>query len=251
MHLVGDAHAAGLLAQQPTNPGSVQLVGCAGIESNGSPPPVWSGPAAWISLACPDHHHSHHRPAIVRLSSLRSSCGTPPPRHLFTAGRNKKLGCNHVFHLHCLRSWLERQQNCPICRRSVVPPTPAAAAPAPAARAAGVPAPPGGAQAGMGAAAPGAPAAAAAAHVPGQGLPAFQPPAAAQQPAAAGAALPAAGWPGAMHPGVAPPPLRRRRGWRFIGGAGAGEAAAQGVAVDAAGWHMVAHYPQVGGWCHC
>lgn len=25
----------------------------------------------------------------------------------------KKLSCGHVFHFHCLRSWLERQQNCP------------------------------------------------------------------------------------------------------------------------------------------
>ena len=27
--------------------------------------------------------------------------------------RPKKLSCNHVFHLACLKSWLERQQNCP------------------------------------------------------------------------------------------------------------------------------------------
>jgi E3 ubiquitin-protein ligase synoviolin len=25
----------------------------------------------------------------------------------------KKLICGHVFHFHCLRSWLERQQSCP------------------------------------------------------------------------------------------------------------------------------------------
>ncbi|GAX73837.1 hypothetical protein CEUSTIGMA_g1287.t1 [Chlamydomonas eustigma] len=35
------------------------------------------------------------------------------------SGSNKKLFCGHVFHLHCLRSWLERQQNCPTCRGSV------------------------------------------------------------------------------------------------------------------------------------
>lgn len=33
--------------------------------------------------------------------------------------RNKKLPCSHVFHMHCLRSWLERQQSCPTCRTSV------------------------------------------------------------------------------------------------------------------------------------
>jgi hypothetical protein len=33
----------------------------------------------------------------------------------------KKLPCGHVFHLSCLRSWLERQQTCPICRTSILP----------------------------------------------------------------------------------------------------------------------------------
>lgn len=31
----------------------------------------------------------------------------------------KKLPCGHCYHVHCLRSWLERQQNCPICRSPV------------------------------------------------------------------------------------------------------------------------------------
>ena len=33
----------------------------------------------------------------------------------------KKLPCGHIFHFRCLRSWLERQQSCPTCRRSVFP----------------------------------------------------------------------------------------------------------------------------------
>ena len=33
----------------------------------------------------------------------------------------KKLPCGHFFHFHCLRSWLERQQNCPTW--SVQPPS--------------------------------------------------------------------------------------------------------------------------------
>lgn len=32
----------------------------------------------------------------------------------------KKLPCGHIFHFRCLRSWLERQQSCPTCRRDVV-----------------------------------------------------------------------------------------------------------------------------------
>ena len=34
--------------------------------------------------------------------------------------RPKKLPCGHVLHFGCLRSWLERQQICPTCRRPVV-----------------------------------------------------------------------------------------------------------------------------------
>lgn len=35
--------------------------------------------------------------------------------------RAKKLPCGHAFHLGCLRSWLERQQQCPTCRAPVLP----------------------------------------------------------------------------------------------------------------------------------
>ncbi|KAG0473406.1 hypothetical protein HPP92_015263 [Vanilla planifolia] len=34
----------------------------------------------------------------------------------------KKLLCGHLFHVHCLRSWLERQHTCPTCRALVIPP---------------------------------------------------------------------------------------------------------------------------------
>ncbi|KAJ5097627.1 hypothetical protein N7456_008348 [Penicillium angulare] len=36
--------------------------------------------------------------------------------------RPKKLPCGHILHFACLRSWLERQQNCPTCRRPVFGP---------------------------------------------------------------------------------------------------------------------------------
>lgn len=34
--------------------------------------------------------------------------------------RPKKLSCGHILHLGCLKSWLERQQVCPTCRRPVL-----------------------------------------------------------------------------------------------------------------------------------
>lgn len=34
--------------------------------------------------------------------------------------RPKKLPCGHILHFGCLRSWLERQQICPTCRRPVM-----------------------------------------------------------------------------------------------------------------------------------
>ncbi|KAK4704777.1 E3 ubiquitin-protein ligase synoviolin, partial [Phenoliferia sp. Uapishka_3] len=61
-----------------------------------------------------------------------------PPR----SGPNdtpKKLPCGHVFHFHCLRSWLERQQSCPTCRRPVLASDQARAQAAAAAAAAAVP----------------------------------------------------------------------------------------------------------------
>ncbi|KAK1312189.1 E3 ubiquitin protein ligase RIN2 [Acorus calamus] len=33
----------------------------------------------------------------------------------------KKLHCGHLFHVHCLRSWLERKASCPTCRSLIVP----------------------------------------------------------------------------------------------------------------------------------
>ncbi|KAJ4753187.1 RING/U-box superfamily protein [Rhynchospora pubera] len=51
----------------------------------------------------------------------------------------KKLQCGHLFHVHCLRSWLERQHTCPTCRAPIVP-TDGGAASGAAARSQGAPA---------------------------------------------------------------------------------------------------------------
>lgn len=32
----------------------------------------------------------------------------------------KKLPCNHIFHVSCLRSWFQRHQTCPTCRLNVL-----------------------------------------------------------------------------------------------------------------------------------
>lgn len=38
---------------------------------------------------------------------------------LITRKYPKKLRCNHILHMGCLKDWLERSENCPLCRRSV------------------------------------------------------------------------------------------------------------------------------------
>lgn len=35
-------------------------------------------------------------------------------------GSAKKLPCNHIFHVSCLRSWFQRQQTCPTCRMDIL-----------------------------------------------------------------------------------------------------------------------------------
>lgn len=31
----------------------------------------------------------------------------------------KELGCKHMFHLRCLREWLQKRDTCPVCRAKV------------------------------------------------------------------------------------------------------------------------------------
>jgi len=54
---------------------------------------------------------------------------------LFEGSKPKKLPCNHIFHIDCLRSWLVMQQVCPTCRAEISAdgPLPTQTAPAAAA----------------------------------------------------------------------------------------------------------------------
>lgn len=48
------------------------------------------------------------------------AAGAQPGRRVDERQRPKKLPCGHILHFSCLRSWLERQQVCPTCRRPVL-----------------------------------------------------------------------------------------------------------------------------------
>ena len=64
------------------------------------------------------------RPWQARSITGRDQVGAEPNSNLTAAIderlRPKTLPCGHILHFACLRSWLERQQNCPTCRRPVL-----------------------------------------------------------------------------------------------------------------------------------
>ena len=37
----------------------------------------------------------------------------------FTSTTHITLPCNHKFHTHCIKQWLEKELNCPLCRQSL------------------------------------------------------------------------------------------------------------------------------------
>lgn len=62
--------------------------------------------------------NSSTQPQPQPQANARPTTASPP-----SSGLNetpKKLPCGHIFHFYCLRSWLERQQSCPTCRRTVL-----------------------------------------------------------------------------------------------------------------------------------
>ncbi|RUP06386.1 hypothetical protein BC936DRAFT_140314 [Jimgerdemannia flammicorona] len=58
-------------------------------------------------LAQPAENGQAPRPPPPQQQQQPARNGTPSP------DTPKKLPCGHIFHFHCLRSWLERQQSCP------------------------------------------------------------------------------------------------------------------------------------------
>ena len=60
-------------------------------------------------------------------NEVRFNVNGDAQRNMDARLRPKKLPCGHILHFACLRSWLERQQNCPTCRRPVLSPPSAVA----------------------------------------------------------------------------------------------------------------------------
>ncbi|PGH16353.1 hypothetical protein AJ80_05202 [Polytolypa hystricis UAMH7299] len=59
------------------------------------------------------------RPWQPQAAADGAAPGARPAATVSDRLRPKKLPCGHILHFACLRSWLERQQNCPTCRRPV------------------------------------------------------------------------------------------------------------------------------------
>ncbi|GJJ71668.1 E3 ubiquitin-protein ligase synoviolin [Entomortierella parvispora] len=79
-----------------------------------------------ICIICREEMQGHHPPHTQGADEAHAPAPAPRAASGNTTNVPKKLPCGHIFHFHCLKSWLERQQSCPTCRRLVLdPPTPA------------------------------------------------------------------------------------------------------------------------------
>ena len=65
---------------------------------------------------CNDVYHTRFHISIYLLCSYPLSISRR--EHM---DRAKKLPCGHLFHLDCLRMWLQHQQTCPLCRSNTSP----------------------------------------------------------------------------------------------------------------------------------
>lgn len=68
-------------------------------------------------IICREEMIPHQTPAERAAAvAAATEAGEPIPIVMEEGGPNetpKRLQCGHIFHFHCLRSWLERQQSCP------------------------------------------------------------------------------------------------------------------------------------------
>ncbi|KAI9806087.1 MAG: E3 ubiquitin-protein ligase hrd1 [Piccolia ochrophora] len=76
-----------------------------------------------VCIICREEMRAWHADTAVNEAHGQQAHGRRPapaaqPRD--ERSRPKKLPCGHILHFGCLRSWLERQQICPTCRRSVM-----------------------------------------------------------------------------------------------------------------------------------
>jgi E3 ubiquitin-protein ligase synoviolin len=55
--------------------------------------------------------------ALEKCADVGGDGSCPICREEMSVG--KAISCGHVFHKHCLKKWVERQQVCPICRQSM------------------------------------------------------------------------------------------------------------------------------------
>ena len=75
-----------------------------------------------VCIICREDMRAWAQPAPAQNPANTNPQPAPTPTALDERTRPKKLPCGHILHFACLRSWLERQQNCPTCRRPVLAP---------------------------------------------------------------------------------------------------------------------------------
>ena len=75
-----------------------------------------------VCIICREDMRAWAQPAPAQNPPNANAQPAPAPTALDERTRPKKLPCGHILHFACLRSWLERQQNCPTCRRPVLVP---------------------------------------------------------------------------------------------------------------------------------
>lgn len=73
-----------------------------------------------VCIICRENMRAWTQPAPAENPPNANAQPAPASTAPDERTRPKKLPCGHILHFACLRSWLERQQNCPTCRRPVL-----------------------------------------------------------------------------------------------------------------------------------